>query len=174
MSRTTWPALLLLTCACAHQSSGESFPVNKPAPIRHGDDPGRLSVVPVQPAQEGPGQRDAARPSMALDAETHGRASPELAPRGASKPQTAEETESELRLRERIQAELGRRASLSYTAQRVSVAVKRRNVVLSGDVRTEREKGEVQKIVESIDGVRRVTNQLAVIDQPQPVEPSVH
>lgn len=84
-----------------------------------------------------------------------------LAPK-APAPASREEAE----LRERIQRSLLSDASLSFTAKRVHVEIERGRVTLLGEVRTAREKSEVEDVVQKVSGVRRVENRLAVIDQP--------
>jgi hypothetical protein len=79
-------------------------------------------------------------------------------------PEAAGKDEAELR--SRIQSTLLRNPSLSFTAKRVRVEVERGRVTLLGEVRTAREKSEVEELVERVSGVKRVTNRLAVIDQP--------
>jgi len=81
-------------------------------------------------------------------------------------PETASKDEAELR--ERIQRTLSQDRSLSFTAKRVRVEVDRGRVTLLGEVRTAREKNEVEDLVEKVSGVRRVKNRLAIIDQPVP------
>jgi osmotically-inducible protein OsmY len=78
-------------------------------------------------------------------------------------PEAASKDEAELRAR--IQSTLLRDANLSFTAKRVRVEIERGRVTLLGEVRTAREKNEVEDLVEKVSGVRRVTNRLAVIDQ---------
>jgi hypothetical protein len=131
-----------------------------------------MKVVPVAPVPEGRAHADQTRPTMALsEAElaAHPSAnapkpSAEMLPPSEARDAHKQPKESEIQLRERVQRALLSRKSLSYTAQRISVAVSRRDVTLRGDVPTEREKGEIQHIVEGIEGVRRVHNELAVID----------
>lgn len=81
-------------------------------------------------------------------------------------PEAASKDEAELR--ERIQRTLSQDRSLSFTAKRVRVEVDRGRVTLVGEVRTAREKNEVEELVEKVSGVRRVQNRLAIIDQPVP------
>lgn len=83
----------------------------------------------------------------------------------ADAPQLSRE---ESALRERIQRRLLQDKRLSYTAQRVRLDVKRGDVTVQGEVRTAREKREVEEVIGNIAGVRRVDNQLAVIDQTNP------
>jgi len=88
-------------------------------------------------------------------------------PPGSATPTPPREvaSKSELELRERIQRTLLREPSLSFTAKRVRVEVEHDRVTLLGEVRTAREKSEVEDLVQKVSGVRRVKNQLAVIDQ---------
>jgi hypothetical protein len=75
-------------------------------------------------------------------------------------------SKEEANLRERIQSTLMHDQSLSFTAKRIRVEIERGRVTLLGEVRTLREKNEVAELVHRVEGVRRVTNRLAVIDQP--------
>ena len=45
------------------------------------------------------------------------------------------------------------------------MGIEKQEVTLTGDVRNAREKNEVQALVERVQGVRRVKNQLAVVNQ---------
>jgi hypothetical protein len=82
----------------------------------------------------------------------------------APPPEAASKDEAELRAR--IQSTLLRDEKLSFTAKRVRVEIERGRVTLLGEVRTAREKNEVEDLVQKVSGVHRVTNRLAVIDQP--------
>lgn len=156
---------LLAGAACAHEAKPE------PASAR---EPGTIRVVPVAAAPRPEGETAAAASTAALVQKPEIRSDPQpssdpLASPTADasgKPVTPADPPSaaEVRLRERIQAALGRRKSLSFTAKHVSIEVDKSDVTLQGDVRTAREKAEVQSIVEGIQGVRRVHNKLAVID----------
>ncbi len=75
-------------------------------------------------------------------------------------------SKDEANLRERIQSTLMHDRSLSFTAKRVRVEIDRGRVTLLGEVRTLREKNEVAELVHRVEGVRRVNNRLAIIDQP--------
>ena len=90
------------------------------------------------------------------------------APSAAARTPTRQENE----LRERIQGRLLTEQGLSYTARRVRVEVSQHDVTLQGEVRTVREKSDVEQLIQQIEGVRRVNNQLAVIDQTRPNSPS--
>lgn len=79
-------------------------------------------------------------------------------------PEAASKDEADLRAR--IQRTLLRDASLSFTAKRVRVEVEHGRVTLLGEVRTAHEKTEVEDLVQKVSGVRRVSNRLAIIDQP--------
>jgi hypothetical protein len=81
-------------------------------------------------------------------------------------PLPAAASKEEAELRERIQRTLLQHRNLSFTARRVRVEIERGRVTLLGEVRTTREKSEVEDLVQKVSGVRRVTNQLAIIDQP--------
>jgi BON domain len=161
---------LLVGAACAHKQN----PVPEAASAR---EPGTVEVVPVAAAPQTAGDAPAAESSAALVQ------SPEpTAPKPSSDPllgptadasgqpeiRVAPPTAEEVRLRERIQTELGQQTTLSFTAKHVSVEVDRSDVTLEGDVRTAREKSDVQAIVEKIQGVRRVHNKLAVRDATPP------
>jgi BON domain len=169
------PTLLFATCllvgaACAHQQN----PAPEAASAR---EPGIVAAAPVAAAPQPEGQAPPAESSAALVQ------SPEpSAPKPSSDPlfgqsadasgqpvvRTDPPTAEEVHLRERIQTELGQQPTLSFTAKHVSVQVDKSDVTLEGDVRTAREKSEVQSIVEKIQGVRRVHNKLAVRDATPP------
>jgi len=82
-------------------------------------------------------------------------------PPGESKGPAAAPSKQDIELRERIQSTLGTAPNLSYSARRVGVAVDKNEVTLSGDVRNERERKEVEQLVQQIQGVRKVKNQLS-------------
>lgn len=92
------------------------------------------------------------------------------APPGSALSPKAPESASkeEANLRERIQSTLMHDQSLSFTAKRIRVEIERGRVTLLGEVRTLREKNEVAELVHKVEGVRRVSNRLAVIDTPAP------
>jgi osmotically-inducible protein OsmY len=95
-------------------------------------------------------------------------AQPKTAPSAGSVADAPQPTREESALRERIQRRLSQEKRLSYTAQHVRLEVKQSDVTVQGEVRTAREKQDVAQIIESIAGVRRVNNQLAVINQTNP------
>lgn len=156
-----WLAALALA-ACGHAQQPP------PPASLSASELGTLHTVPLTPSHESNPGLEASQRSMALGPE-RGKQEPDpVATPPGEAPLARSESRAELQLRERIQRALGNHGSLSYTAQRVSVAVDNHTVTLAGDVRTEREKADVQAIVQRVQGVRRVENRLAVIDQPQP------
>jgi BON domain len=159
-------AICLLGTACAHSTSTSETSAREPGTIQ------LVPVVakPLPESQTPAGASTAAlvqKPELTSDPKPS--SDPLVSPTAdaAGEPVTPAHppTGEEVQLRERIQAALGRRKSLSYTAQHVSVEVDKADVTLQGDVRTAREKAKVQSIVEQIQGVRRVHNRLAVIDE---------
>jgi hypothetical protein len=155
---------LLAGAACAHRQ-GSKTETTRP-------DPGTMQMVPVSSAPEGQTPAGASTAALVqqpeLESDPQPSSDPLVSPTadGAGQPVTPADPPSaeEVRLRERIQAALGRHKSLSFTAKHVSVEVDKSDVTLQGDVRTAHEKAEVQSIVEQIQGVRRVNNRLAVKD----------
>jgi hypothetical protein len=160
---------LLGGAACAHRS-GSSAETTPRTP-----EPGTIKVVPVAVAPQPEGETEAGEATAALVQQPELQSDPKpsrdplVSPTAdaAGQPVIPADPPSaqEVRLRERIQAALGRRKSLSFTAKHVSVQVNKSDVTLEGDVRTAHEKAEVQSIVEKIQGVGRVNNKLAVIDE---------
>lgn len=85
----------------------------------------------------------------------------------------ADISRADAELRERVQRALHNAGSLSYTAKHVQVDVTRRQVTLRGEVRTARERGELEQVVRALPGVKKLNNQVALIDStgnrpPQP------
>ncbi|HEX6245427.1 MAG TPA: BON domain-containing protein [Polyangiales bacterium] len=178
---------VMLLAACAHGGSSQP-PPPAPAPATAPTDP-TLATAPTQTNEDlGTLQRtstavEARHEPGAPDPRVSPSSSPSPSPAGttpvaaAGQPEspatdTAKLTPEESALRERIQRRLLQDKSLSYTAQRVRLDVKRNEVTVQGEVRTAREKQEVEQLIESISGVRRVNNQLAVIDQTNQTTPS--
>lgn len=162
-----WAACLLAGAGCAHPQQATRAP-------GEGRDPGNLQVVPLAAAPAPEGETAPAEPTAALTQEPLLQSDPKPSSdplntatadaAGAPVVPPDPPSESEVRLRERIQSALVRQKSLSYTAKHVSVAVDKSDVTLEGDVRTAREKADVQAIVEKVQGVRRVHNKLGVIN----------
>jgi hypothetical protein len=190
MRITTYFAGTLLLVACSH--GGSTPPPATPESTglvseRH-ENLGRLEPTPV--AEQAPPVRqeppavaqqpgpagDSADPSFA------GAVDPAHAPvgsptsaagasdaaAGAHGAAARAPTRQENELRERIQSRLLSEQKLSYTARRVRVEVSQNDVTVQGEVRTAREKSDVEQLIQHIEGVRRVNNQLAVIDQTRP------
>jgi hypothetical protein len=169
MRRTFLIAVCLLTgSACAHGQRSKPEPGGT-------DELGSIQTVPVTTEPRPEAETGAADSTAALTpqppqskSEPQPSNDPLAHPTAdaAGKPVTPPDppSDGEVRLRERIQSALARSKSLSFTAKHVSVAVDDSDVTLEGDVRTAREKAEVQATVEKIQGVRRVHNKLAVID----------
>jgi hypothetical protein len=166
------PTLLFAICllagaACAHRQSSKAE-TTRP-------EPGTMQVVPVSAAPRPEGQTAAGASTAALVQQPELKSDPQpnsdplVSPTadaaGDAVTPADPPSAQEVRLRERIQAALGRHKSLSFTAKHVSVEVDKSDVTLQGDVRTAHEKAEVQSIVEQIQGVRRVNNRLAVKDE---------
>jgi hypothetical protein len=157
--------------------------VTRSAPGREAEDAqslGKLEVAPVQaepraetPA-EGRGLSHEAVPPISdpKPSAQAGTARGQEPPALASASGTTGPNKNEAGLRERIQRALLRNKDLSYTAQRVRVEVDAGDVTLRGEVRTLREKREVEALIQQISGVRRIHNTLAVIDQPRDPLPS--
>lgn len=82
-------------------------------------------------------------------------------PPGESREVTRAPSAEDIALRERIQNTLGSASGLSYSARHVSVVVDKQDVTLKGDVRNDRERKEVESLVQQIQGVKRVKNQLS-------------
>lgn len=75
----------------------------------------------------------------------------------------AEIARADAELRERVQRALLGSTSLSYTAKHVRVEVAHHDVTLRGEVRTARERSDLEKIVRGLRGVRNLDNQVALI-----------
>lgn len=128
-------------------------PLNTSQPLSTGQQP---LVSPTSPSEQAANTNanKTSQSQEALAADT-----------GAISPKPSLMSPSEIQLRERIQEKLATTNGLSYTARHVSVGIEKQDVTLSGDVRNAREKNEVQALVERVQGVRRVKNQLAVVNQ---------
>lgn len=162
MKRTLpWIIWLCLAPACARDPQPRTPDDVEPAL-------GELRVVPVptSPRPEGEIQDSEATAALPGHHATSRSTSSPRASRASSPNATpqASLTAAECRLRERIQRTLLARRSLSFTAKYLRVDVRHRDVTLRGRVRTESDKREVQRLVERIHGVRRVDNELAVVD----------
>jgi hypothetical protein len=159
-------ALPWIICACLAPACARDHPPRTPADAEPAL--GELHVVPVPSGPRPEGEIQDSEASAALPGQ-HATSLSASSPRAtrasstSSAPQ-AKLTAAERRLRERIQRTLLARRSLSFTAKYLRVDVRGRDVTLRGRARTEGEKHEVQRLVERIDGVRRVDNQLAIID----------
>lgn len=163
MRRTILAAVgLILSTGCAHSHQPEPAPA-APAPTASttGPNPGAMELVRVSTQEEG--AADDARNTAALPPQPIESSDQQL--------QATEVTEArklapnELALRQRVQSTLAARSELSYSARHITIDVQRRDVTLSGDVNNEREKTDVQALVERVKGVRRVNNELAVVNQ---------
>jgi hypothetical protein len=168
-------AALLLSAACAHrarpaptQVASESRPARETQP----EEIGKLEVasIPTETRAEQPSQGQGLTydalppPSQGAPQRTAGSArGEEPASAQAAAPASLDKREAELR--ERIQRALLQSKELSYTAQRVRLEIAASDVTLRGEVRTAREKREVEELIQRVSGVRRVNNALAVIDQ---------
>lgn len=165
---------LLLCAGCAHRSSEPTQVASESRPAREAEaqDIGKLEVaaVPTETHAEQPSEGqgltyDALPPHSEPAAQrTPGSARGEEPPhQSAAAPASLDKREADLR--ERIQRALLHSKELSYTAQRVRVEIEASDVTLRGEVRTAREKREVEQLIQRVSGVRRVNNALAVIDQ---------
>jgi hypothetical protein len=84
----------------------------------------------------------------------------------------AEIARDDAELRERVQRALLNASSLSYTAKRVRVDVAQHEVTLRGEVRTSKERKELEEIVRALPGVKRLNNQVALINPTLPRTPA--
>jgi hypothetical protein len=128
----------------------------KPPPPSESLNPQRAKFTRVKTEGTGAGQaQDESDKVVTPPAPPASSSSPAVATAGSA-------SESDAKLRERVQATLLNDRKLPYTARLVGVSVKQGTITLSGEVNTDYERTRVNQVVDRVRGKHDVVNRISV------------